>query len=567
MDTSLVNGLAAEQLLTNENFIAQWQQLYNQVKIAYPFQAPAYVNAWWQTYHHNYDLAFALGYTKDKLIACLPLCIRGNQITAVGCHQAEYQAWLATPEKQYDFLSALVTDIQQAFPNSRLILKYLPKSLLTHTLEKDTGLNEHLIINEFQRPLNKLNATGINQSLTKKSIISQISRFKKLGELRFTRVTKLEEQLSLLKKIIPLYDFHQGAANNALPFTEDHLKQLFHTKLCTELNNSVHLTGLWLNEQLVAAHLGFISKDTVHLGIFCHAPQFKSHSPDQLYLLWLAELLVNEGFTYLDLTPGENTWKERFANEHDTMVGLIYFSHLKDKQYYQTTEQTAGKLTQSLSRVGITPRHIRQALSLPEKLSSPKILKATIEKYFCNIELKIYQLTNKPDDTPKIEFKTSNLTDLIKFSPDYNWQNRYGFLAKCSQRLAAGEIPYTHTNSHKLLSYAWLIPNAHHVFFNEGKQGIAFPENSAILYDSYTTPTARRQGLHQASLQQRINDVFSQYNGKQLFIVVRSDNTSSRHVIEKYSFNYVGSLYYKQYFNKITKSQQLPDYLTLTSHE
>ncbi|MDE1464614.1 GNAT family N-acetyltransferase [Spartinivicinus poritis] len=579
MDTSLVTGLAAEQLLTNQQFINQWQQLYNQSSIAYSFQSQPYVNSWWQAYHHNYDLAFSLGYDNNQLVACLPLCIRGNQITAAGNHQAEYQAWLTTPEKQYDFFSALVTDIQQVFPDSQLSLKHLPKSILTHTLEKDTGLTEHLIINNYQRPLMKLNANDIKQALAKESNKNNTNHLKNLGELKFAHVTEPQAKISLFKQLVPLYDFHQGAINNFLPFSQDTAKFQFFTTLCQTLTNQLHLTGLWLNEQLVSAQLGFISKNTLHLGILCFAPQYTQYSPSELHLLWLAEHLLEEGYEYLDLTPGNDPWKKQFTNEYDNMVELVYFSNIKHKQRYEKVQHTANTIKRSSTQIGFTSKRYHSILSLPHKLTSTKALKAIVEQYYCDVELRVYQFKNEsntntknPDVNPDnnnttVTFNTFSLHNLTKFSPEFDWQSRQQFLTECSQRLEEGEIPYSYVNSYKLMACAWLTPNTSQAYFNEVKQKITFPANSAIIHSFYTPPTVQDQTLYHHCIQQQINDAFSIYKAKQLFTVVRADNLSLQQLIEKNNFEYIGSLHYKHHFNNETKSQQLPDYLTAASNE
>ncbi|MCX4024980.1 GNAT family N-acetyltransferase [Endozoicomonas sp. SM1973] len=576
MDTSLVTGLAAEQLLTNEQFINQWQQLYNQSSIAFSFQSQPYVNSWWQAYHHNYDLAFSLGYHNNQLVACLPLCIRGNQITAAGNHQAEYHAWLTTPEKQYDFLSALVTDIQQVFPDSQLNLKYLPKSLLIHTLEKDSGLTEHLIINNFQRPLMKLNASDIDQALAKESNKNNINQLKSLGELKFTHITEPKAKIHLFKQLAPLYDFYQGAINNFLPFSQDTAKFQFFTTLCQTLTSQLHLTGLWLDEHLVSAQLGFISKNTLHLGILCFAPQYTRYSPSELHLLWLAEQLLQEGYQYLDLTPGNAPWKKQFTNEYDNMVELIYFSNIKHKQKHEKNQHTTETIKRSSTQIGLTSERYHSILSLPHKITSTKALKAIVEQYYCDVELRVYQFKNEsnvnaktpsasPDNNTTVTFNTFNLHDLTKFSPEFDWQSRQQFLTECSQRLEDGEIPYSYVNSYKLLACAWLTPNTNQAYFNEVKQKITFPANSAILHSFYTPPATQAQDLYHNCIQQQVNNAFSEHNAKQLFAVVRADNLSLCQLIEKNSFEYVGSLHYKHHFSNEIKSQQLPDYLTVAS--
>jgi len=56
----------------------------------------------------------------------------------------------------------------------------------------------------------------------------------------------------------------------------------------------------------------------IRLRLLAHAPELSAQSPGKLHLLQLRAFLGNDGMHLLDLTPGGDVWKDRFAQSHDT---------------------------------------------------------------------------------------------------------------------------------------------------------------------------------------------------------------------------------------------------------
>ncbi|MBU2709920.1 GNAT family N-acetyltransferase [Zooshikella harenae] len=558
MDLKHASAQHAWQLINDPEFFQQWQNLYALNDYATPYQAPEYIKPWYKHYTHSYTPLIVYHREHDQLQAIICLAISNQHIVAAGSHQAEYQGWLCQEQCATDFFQKLLDLLDHHYAEHALHLKYLPAELVTDQLQHIADKNR-IQLTSHQRPLNSLDPTTIAQSLKKKSNKSRINRLKRQGDLHFARVTAPEEQIALLKQMIPLYDFRQGAANQSFPFFDDHAKHDFHQTLCQQHNHLLHLTGLWINNELVAAHLGFIHNKKVHLAIFCYSPFYSTHSPGKIHLLMLCELLAQEGITCFDLTPGGDPWKNRFANTFDTVYELYRYRNQRDKQIAAYLDKGLGHVKQGLARFNITPNQAKETINKIRRAASPAIITKVKQHLLQDTELRIYQLTEDTGaELTEAPFKTNDLDDLLKYVPCYSWQDRYRFTREALQRIEQGEIPYTYADQSTLLSYAWLIPNAKQAFFNEVQQGMFFPPQSAVLYDSYTHPPARGQGLHQLSMQQRIHDAFSIHHAKQLFIVVTATNNVSRHVIEKYGFEYIGSLYYHRRFNKEEKINRLP---------
>jgi len=89
----------------------------------------------------------------------------------------------------------------------------------------------------------------------------------------------------------------------------------------------------------------------------------------------------------------------------------------------------------------------------------------------------------------------------------------------------------------------------------EVEQEFELPPDTAVLFDYYTHPNARGKGLYQQSLLQGLHDAANVPGTRKVFMGVMSDNTPSRHVVEKLGFQYEGSLFKMTKFGRSKKWQ------------
>ena len=133
--------------------------------------------------------------------------------------------------------------------------------------------------------------------------------------------------------------------------------------------------------------------------------------------------------------------------------------------------------------------------------------------------------------------------DLRYYEQTVLWQQSPdAYRATAQKRLAEGEHLYTLVEGNRLLHYAWLQPCLTRSEDTAVGQAFFPPPDSSALYDHYTHPAARGQGLYYQALCQLLHEVRSLTKTKQAYISVYGDNGPSRHVIEKIGFRYVGSL-------------------------
>jgi len=114
------------------------------------------------------------------------------------------------------------------------------------------------------------------------------------------------------------------------------------------------------------------------------------------------------------------------------------------------------------------------------------------------------------------------------------------------RRLEKGENLYTHVENDELLHYGWMIENQKKGIASEIHQAFEFKKEGVVLYDFYTHPKARGQGLYQKSLTQMIADAKSLNETKPIYISALKSNGPSCHVIEKMGFRYLKTLSYSR---------------------
>jgi RimJ/RimL family protein N-acetyltransferase len=163
--------------------------------------------------------------------------------------------------------------------------------------------------------------------------------------------------------------------------------------------------------------------------------------------------------------------------------------------------------------------------------------------YRCEKRIYVYEadrILRLPN--PK-RLRRDQVEDLRFYEQTASWQlPPDAYRAAAERRLAQGEHLYTLVDDRRLLHYAWL--QTCHTLGEDSAVGQAFfpPPDSSALYDHYTHPSARGQGLFFQALCQLLHDVAALAKTKQAYIYVYGDNGPSRHVIEKIGFRYVGSL-------------------------
>jgi CelD/BcsL family acetyltransferase involved in cellulose biosynthesis len=326
-EIELLRGAHAESFLGDESYVTQWAGLWDRCPWATTFQSAQFVTEWYRAYGHSHEPLLIIGWDDNgRLGGVLPLArpLMGGALVAAGSHQAEYQVWLCSESLADSFPCRALGLLERRFPLETLKLRYLPAETPLGWLA-DSHQRRSIIVKPSRRPLLRLGVhSEAEQALRKPGNKSRLRQLKKIGAVAFKRVTDPVEFGPLLDHLIRFHDCRQLAARGSAPFRNDPQKRPFHLALMNA-PGLLHVTALWAGDTLASAQLNLIRNKEVQLFLIAHNPALERISPGKLHIHLLACMLKQEGYEQLDLTPGGEEYKDRFANASDTVHTLTCF--------------------------------------------------------------------------------------------------------------------------------------------------------------------------------------------------------------------------------------------------
>jgi len=562
----MFKGADAIKLLSQHEFVDKWKELQDQCPWKSSFQGHDFSLSWYESYTHAMPVLICEYGDNGDLVGLIPLAIiDASNAVVTGSQQAEYQAWLSSAECPVTFLKDTITMlIKNGMLSNYLSLKYLVKHPAMEPYLAQLNADLCLSI-EHDRPLLLLNSEEIANSFKKKNNKSKFNRLKRMGELTFKRVTESANFAAIIDLIIAQYDFRQGAAHDSFPFFSDPNKREFHLAWFARNPDNFHITTMMLDDELVSALIGVVNGNSVSIAIITYSPLFSTYSPGKLHIMMLSQQLVEDGFEYLDLTPGGDTWKSRFADSFDTVYEYRIYTKQASVQQYCSKEKRLAQIKKLLSIIGVTPDQLRGLVSKVKMLSpsvvinkAASLLPQSVEMRFYRIDMETYQ-QNEPIE---VKLVRNHFSDFVYFTSRDHLQTRQGVAATALSRLERGECCYTYRIQNKLAYFGWLCPKRTVTDVSEVGQQYTMPESSAVLYDFYTDDDARGQGIYQSAIRQMLADIKNSPETKYVYISVLADSAANRHVIEKIGFEYQESLVSKRTFGKfksIVSQENLKD--------
>lgn len=526
MTVNLLIGTEAEVLLRSQVFQQQWSDLYAACPWATPFQSSGFATTWYEVYRDNFKPVILTETIDGTLVGLLTLATTPDlkQLVVAGTPQAEYHAWLARIDRGDPFIEATLAMLRDSFPGLTLTFQYLPPLAPKQWLAAGRPWHRTSLLSVRPRPLMKLgDGENLRKSLRKSSNKSRLNRLKRLGEVRFEQLHTEAELAAVFDEIIAYYDFRQGAVNNSTPFQNDPLKRKFRLALM-RVKGLQHVTVLKVGERVVAAHIGLSDRQQCILGAPAHSPFHAIHSPGKLHLLMLGVELAKQGLEVLDLTPGGDPYKERFATDHDEVYVLdVFLSRqawqkqtaelkLRSKSILKGLILAAGIDLETVSASAEKLRRFNWRKNSGQNLNQP--------------EYRVYSYTGDriiPADRSHL-VRRDCLNDLLVFKPVDARQTRQEFLSLCLERLEAGEHVYTWTNQDGLVEYAWLIERLEKSVFSDWQQEYILEPESALIYDYHVHPDNQQRGFDRVLLQQMINDAISIDGAKQVYLTALAND-------------------------------------------
>lgn len=554
----LMCGEPAHQLLNDRQFIEAWHALSDACPHSTAFQSPAFASAWYAAYKADWQPVLVRNHNADGILTGLWLLAyneSSRELAHAGTYQAEYHVWLCRPGADAAFLTAAWALLRSRLTFSTLRLKYLPSAALGDVLQAALGQQGAVAVQRSVRPLLRLDAEEVKATAKKSSNKNRYNRLKKLGNLEFRRITTSAELDEIFDELIAFYDLRQGAVNDSTPFRDDAQKRVFHRDLFARAPQHTYVTATYLDGRPVAAFWGVVSGKTVQLCLQIGSPFYAGYSPGVVHIRQVSEQLLSDGYDLLDLTPGGDAWKERFANSHDEVADATVYCSTWTRRRSDSAATVSQSAKTCATLVGIKPDQVRSALAAARR-ATPAALARKVRNWFSERrEIRVYRadrdMANKfPSDA---RVRCNSLPDLLSFEPGEPWQTRHRFFSSALARIEDGSRPYTLSIGNRLAHSGWMGMNQTTSHISEVEQTMSFPPGSVALYDFYTHPDFRGAGHYRHTVGHMLRAAFEAETTQHAYISVLADNGPSRHVIEKMGFAYQGSFYWEKRFGKVRK--------------
>jgi CelD/BcsL family acetyltransferase involved in cellulose biosynthesis len=550
----MLRGAEADAALHDPDFIARWQALLPRCPYATVFQRPEFVRPWYSTYRREWEpILLVAREASGDLAGFWPLAWNEDRqaLTHAGAHQAEYHAWLAAAGREASFLEGAWGQLRRNLPFTRLSFDYLPNTGLADLLRATLGT---VAIRRQRRPLLKLDPAAIQASFSKKSNKSRFNRLKRLGTLEFRRVVDLDEFERVFDELIDFYDFRQGATYRVTPFRKDLLKRHFHLRLFTAAPERVLLTVTYLAGRPIAAYWGLASEEQTHLGMLIHSPFLAEHSPGKVHLMQLSEYLLQLGMRRIDLTPGGDAWKERFANEHDEVASAVL--HVSRWQWRIAASRALAirGAKRILPITGVTPHRARSALIQLRRATPFALLRRARTWIWDRRAIRVYRadrpLALRHDEDPRV--RRNSLADLMLFQASDSSPTRDEFLSAALTRLEQGESAWTVRLEGRLAHCGWTAAVSEWRMM-EGDQVLRLPPGSVVLHDVYSASEPGTQNSYGIAIGHMLRAAFADETRCQAYVLLPAEDRSSRRAIEAMGLRHEGSFYWQRRLGRVSQ--------------
>ena len=280
----------------------------------------------------------------NEILFILPMCINKffcfKILSWSGFPFSDYNAPLIKKDftiKNEDFLIVW-----------KLILKKNKKSFNGVNLVNQPKTINHILNPFFQFLKSSLSMSyfGIffeeNHNKNKSLILDlkyQTNRLKKVGDLVFN-IAKCKKEKKIVLKFILENKRAQYKKTDGWDLFEINAYKLFFIECHINLYSNLHLSYLTLNDNIIAAHSGYIYNNHYYYLFPAYDFNFKKYSPGKILLNYLIVNCKEKKISYFDFTIGAEEYKKKWSNHEINschtlrsvnMIGFFYVTFIKFK--------------------------------------------------------------------------------------------------------------------------------------------------------------------------------------------------------------------------------------------
>jgi CelD/BcsL family acetyltransferase involved in cellulose biosynthesis len=445
------------------SFLSAWERLYMNCEWGTVFQSPTFVKNWYELYAIYYKPILVLAYADNALVGLLPLTHQrdGKIILGAGLGSAEYHTWLANEIHATNFIQQALRYLFRAFPGFQINLYNVAPNSPISWVTDEPYWKQRTVVKKLRRPLMHLCDPEVDKIFRKKQFREKTNRLKRLGNLKFEKVTDPDHFKAILDELIAQSDFRKGAKFNLLQFEADPLGRDFLLRLFEE--GMLHTTILSLNGKILSSIAAVEGKQWVHLaGLNSYTPLLAKHSPGTINFILLGQLLREEQVRYFDLTPGGDAYKERLATTHDHVHELYFASPLITARrkliegplfhlikniprfFKKTPREFKFELIKVKSRLGLAAQRKQLHNFSPSYLLTGRGTSTTT------------LLTHSLSGHTPVKVRLNQVEDLLLYKMEDGVSTRWDFLSDAMNRFEAGQTLYTSRSNDLLTCSVWL---------------------------------------------------------------------------------------------------------------
>ena len=275
-------------------------------------------------------------YESDKLIMILPLNIKEYYKIKIlnwsGFPFSDYNSPLIASNKKLlkENFEELWNNILESFENiDCIVLNNQPENIISRTNPFYDYLKNNLMDEYYGINLNK------SLKFKKKELDNinyQTKRLKDLGKLSFKTAENRDEKKDVIDFIIH---------NKSKQYESTKAWNLFKDKFCKDffissnlnMQKKIHVTYLKLNNEILAAHSGYIYNNICYYLFPAYNVKYRKYSPGKILLKKIIDETKLDLVEYFDLTIGSENYKKRFANNKLNSARFLKSLSLKGSFY------------------------------------------------------------------------------------------------------------------------------------------------------------------------------------------------------------------------------------------
>jgi CelD/BcsL family acetyltransferase involved in cellulose biosynthesis len=556
------------EIITNfgelESLAPEWMRLRNAGRRQDVFASPSWARACRQAYGTLWQVYTPVVYDERGLAAILPLKVEGGVLQFIGAPHSDYNDVLCESTAPATILECCLREmLRQPRPWQECVLENVPEdSVLLDMLSRvSTAMKRRIRVTPgaLCPGLDLTGDTGeyLDGLLKKKSLVRHEKSLQRLGPVSFRHLEDREEIKGHLPNLFRFHIARRAVAGDASLFLNADTCA-FYRALVDELDPKTDLrfSVLELDRQPVAYHFGFESN-----GAFMwYKPAFDvklwEYSPGEVLIKKLLEYARDHKLREFDFTVGNETFKDRFANRVRRNRRIhVYGSPavaLRARLLACAGERARGAQRALGVRSGLKARASglgRRVVRAIRRDGLARVCRRVLAEAFGRLIFRHDEVLVFAADGATAApgaagigmrevagMREATLADLADLAVQHPEEFTPEKMQRARDRMRRGDVAYVVRQGGACVHVSWV--RIRDVIAAQSELGlcckIELGRPGAVIYDSWTSPEARGQGLFPNVLAGIVHAEAGK--GRESFAYCRSRNTVSRRGILKAGF-------------------------------